>query len=341
MSLVAAVDQPGVRFVQMDRQGALMRAGAGARRLFNRAVQVYVNRMMAHGAAALAQGPEVFADELARWRTLRRRVEAVAAANVCVDAIQVAGPHHGLPAPPIASDWFAPVRGQPRGFVFYVHGGSFVFDRSPQLTDLVMRVAAGANARVLAPNYRLAPEHPCPAAVDDVVAAFEWFRELWPDEPVAAMAESAGASILLAALQRLQRRGAEMPDGVVLLSPWLDLSLQSWSVVSATLAGATGTTVSALSMMAHLYLDGRSAADPVASPLYGDFAGFPPMLIHACRNDPLCDDAMRLADQVRDCGGDLTVRLWTEEAHVWEKSPGAKARQSIELSTEFIRRRLA
>jgi monoterpene epsilon-lactone hydrolase len=266
------------------------------------------------------------------------RLEATAHGSV--EAIKVAGPHHGLPAPPVPSDWFAPVRGEPRGFIFYVHGGSFIFDRSPQLTELVMRFASGAGARVFAPNYRLAPEHPCPAAVEDIVAAYVWFRQTWPDEPVVALAESAGASILLAALQRLKGGGAAMPDGIVLLSPWVDLSLQSWSVIAATLAGASSTTMAALGMMAHLYLDGRSAADPVASPIFGDFAGFPPLLIHSSQTDPLADDAVRLADRVREAGGDLTVRLWTDERHVWEKLPSIKARQSVELGVDFIRRRL-
>ena len=96
----------------------------------------------------------------------------------------------------------------------------------------------------------------------------------------------------------------------------------------------------ALALWAHLYLDGRSAGDPLASPLFGDFEGFPPMLIHASRGDLLYDDAARLADRVRDAGGDLTVRLWVEDSHVFEKSASAKARQSIQLAGEFIRRAL-
>jgi acetyl esterase/lipase len=232
------------------------------------------------------------------------------------------------------------VGGEPRGFIFYVHGGSFAFERSPVLTRIVARFAARANARVFAPNYRLAPEHRCPAAVDDVVEAFRWFRATWPDEAVVALADSAGCAILLAALQRLRREDDIGPDGVLLFSPWVDLALQSWTVVAATLAGTTSSTGLGVSMMAHLYLGDRLATDPVASPLYGDFTGFPPMLIHASRGDFLYGDAVRLAERVRDCGGDLTVRQWTEDAHVWEKALTAKADRSIELGAEFIRRRL-
>jgi acetyl esterase/lipase len=96
----------------------------------------------------------------------------------------------------------------------------------------------------------------------------------------------------------------------------------------------------ALALMAHLYLDGRSAGDPIASPLFGDFSGFPPTLIHASRGDLLVDDAIRLAERLRGEAGDVTVRLWIEDAHVFEKSASAKADQSIRLASEFIRDRL-
>jgi monoterpene epsilon-lactone hydrolase len=342
MSLELAIDQPArlASFIEMERPAAADLLRRLGKRALNRVVQTYLNDLVRRTEAARGD-PAAFAGHIARWRALRERAESASMPHASVEAIRVAAPHHGLPAPPVPSDWFAPVRGQGRGFVFYVHGGSFVFERSPALTELVMRIAASAGARVFAPNYRLAPEHPCPAAVEDTVGAYRWFREHWPDEPVVAMAESAGGSILLAALQTLRRDGDEMPDGVVLLSPWVDLTLQSWSIIAATLAGATGSTMPALALWAHLYLDGRSAGDPLASPLFGDFSGFPPMLVHASRGDLLFDDSARLVERVRDAGADLTARLWIEDAHVFEKSWSAKARQSIDLASDFIARRLA
>jgi monoterpene epsilon-lactone hydrolase len=95
-----------------------------------------------------------------------------------------------------------------------------------------------------------------------------------------------------------------------------------------------------LALVARFYLNDTMATDPVASPLFGSFDGFPPMLIHASRGDILYDDAVRLAEKVRDAGGDLTVRLWSDETHVWERMNTPKARQSILLAAEYIRRRL-
>jgi monoterpene epsilon-lactone hydrolase len=256
------------------------------------------------------------------------------------EAIRRPGPSLDLPLPPTPAEWFAPKKGEARGYVFYVHGGSFISERSPRITALVARFAAAAGARVFAPDYRLAPEHPCPAAIDDVVAAYTWFKSTYPDEPVVALAESAGAAILLSALQQARDENAPPPDGVVLLSPWVDLSLQSWSVIAATLAGTTPHTMESMALMAHLYLNGRSPTDPVASPLFGDFTDFPPTLIHASSSDIVYDDAIRLAERIRQVNGDLTLRLWTDETHVWERMDGEQGRRSIELAAEFIRRRL-
>jgi monoterpene epsilon-lactone hydrolase len=338
MDLTSALDQiqPGVRLVDMDVSLSGWRAVA--RRLRFRRDQTILTLGLRYGLKLwLEDRPRAMAlIERGRAHTLRETPELLAMTDA--NAVRIAPPHPPAAAPPAPSEWFAPHKGEPVGFVFYVHGGSFIVERSPKLTAMVARFAARANARVFAPSYRLSPEHPCPAAVEDIVASYRWLRATWPDEPVVALADSAGASVLLAALQLARDDGDAMPDGVVLLSPWVDLSLQSWSVVAASMSGTTGSTMESLALMAHLYLQGRSATDPVASPLFGDFSGFPPMLIHASKGDILYDDAARLADRIRDVGGDLTVRLWSAETHVWETGSSVEARQSIDLAADFIQR---
>ena len=324
--------------MQMDQPAAPLRAWL--RRLSNRVSQRVITATMRGCLAAEAAGPEALARYAARHRWLHMSLDAPVLARVETEAVRQAGPGTGVPPPPVAAEWFAPRGAEPRGFVFYVHGGSFIAERSPRITRLVARFAASADARVFAPSYRLAPEHPCPAAVEDILAAWTWLCETWPQEPVVALAESAGAAILLAALQQARDRGLPLPCGMVLLSPWVDLSLQSWSVTAASLLGTTPYTMESLALVARLYLNGRSATDPTASPIFGGFHGFPPMLIHASKGDILYDDAVRLAEQVRGVGGDLTIRLWTDETHVWERMGTPKARQSIGLAAEFIRRRL-
>lgn len=334
----------GARVQLMEGSSAAGLLRRAAWRTGNRVAQLVQHWMVWRGRQLLARGDvgaqARFIADMRRYYDILEKPTAAVAAMIDAEAVRAPGPRLGLPAPPTPAEWFAPRKGEPRGCVFYVHGGSFIAERSPRITALVARFAAAAGARVFAPNYRLAPEHPCPCAVEDVVAAYRWFKETSPEEPVVALAESAGAAVLLAALQRLRDEGDELPGGIVLLSPWVDLALQSWSVITASLAASTPHTMQSLALLAQLYLNGRSAVDPVASPLYGDFAGFPPMLIHASRADLLYDDAVRLAERVREANGDLTLRLWTEENHVWERKEGAEARRSIALAAEFIRRRL-
>jgi acetyl esterase/lipase len=309
-------------------------------RLVNRAMQRVTTISLRGALRAHERGPEAFLAYVERQRRMHMRFDAPILPMLEAEAVRQIGPGPGLPAPPAPAEWFAPRNKKARGFVFYVHGGSFVAERSPRITNLVARFAATAEARVFAPSYRLAPEHPCPAAVEDIVSAWAWFHETWPGEPVVALAESAGAAILISALQVARDRGLPMPSGVVLLSPWLDLSLQSWSVCATSLLGTTPHTMESLAVFARFYLDGMPPTDPLASPMFGSFDGFPPTLIHASRGDILYDDAVRVAERMRDAGGDLTVRLWAEETHVWERMHTAKARQSITLAADFIRRRL-
>ena len=304
-----------------------------------RLAQWIMTRQMRGGLAAYLAGPEAFAAFMAKARAWHDRYDGPIMPMLETEAQRIAPPFAHAP-PPTASEWFAPRNKRPHGTVFYVHGGSFVAERSPRITQLVARFAAAAGASVYAPSYRLAPEHPCPAGVEDIVRAWRWLRDHQPDEPVVALAESAGSAILLAALQTLRDEGDELPSGVVLLSPWIDLSLQSWSVMAASIAGTSPHTMESLAMFAHFYLQGRSPTDPLASPIFGSFEDFPPMLIHASRSDILYDDSVRLADKIRDGGGDLTVRHWADETHVWERMNTPKSRQSIQLAAEFIRRRL-
>jgi len=341
-----ALDQPsalsppsrGVQLIDMDRlSGPLASVRALVRRTQMRLMQWLIDVVVRKALRLWMRDREAALTYIDRWRAYHMRPDTVSESVIEVNAVRAA-PRGMLTPPPAECQWFAPHKGEPHGFVFYVHGGSFIADASPKITAMVAKFAAQSNARVFAPSYRLAPEHPCPAAVDDIVSAFRWFRREWPNEPVVALAESAGAAILLAALQRLRDDGEALPQGVVLLSPWVDVSLQSWSVIAASLAGTTPYSMESMAMTAHLYLQGFPATDPVASPLYGSFAEFPPMLIHASKCDMVYDDAVRLADKVRDSGGDLTVRLWTAESHAWEQTSSPRARQSIDLAAEFIQR---
>lgn len=341
MTLTSAIHQPQVRRFEMASPSEPSAWRRARRRIMAAAEVAFTDWSIRRALHLEATDPEGLIRHVVQGRAVYAALARPNLSLIQAEAMRIPAPHAGLPAPPTPSEWFAPLRGEPRGFVLYVHGGSFMAERSPRITALIGRFAAAANARVFSPSYRLAPENPCPAAIEDIEAAFAWLARTWPDEPVVGVGESAGAAVLLAAVQRMRDRGEALPRGLMLLSPWIDLTLQGRSMALAALSGTATREMHSMALVARLYLRERNAADPLASPLFGDMRGLPPMLIHASKADMLYDDATRLADRVREANGDLTLRLWTGEGHVWERTSVPAARQSIQLGAEFIRARLA
>jgi acetyl esterase/lipase len=337
MASAGALDQwsSGVVWEEVA-QSPRSAAAALKRRLGYAFGQWAMTRQVRAAMAAHRRGPEAFAAFVERGRAWHDRYDRAISKMVDADAVCAEAPPTVAPSP-TPFDWFVPRRIKPRGILFYVHGGSFVAERSPRITQLVTRFAATAGASLFAPSYRLAPEHPCPAAVDDIVASLRWLCAEWPGEPIVALAESAGCAILLAALQIVRNEGGELPKGIVLLSPWVDLSLQSWSIMAASIARTSPHTMESLGMFAQFYLQGRSPTDPIASPIFGSFEAFPPMLIHASRSDILYDDSVRLAERVGEAGGRIKIRHWADETHVWERMDSPAARASIRMAADFMR----
>jgi acetyl esterase/lipase len=189
---------------------------------------------------------------------------------------------------------------------------------------------------VFVPDYRLAPEHRFPAAVDDATAGFRWLvaSGVGP-EKIAIAGDSAGGGLALAATLRLRSEGHTLPSCIVGLSPWVDL----------TGAGPyrNGTTCamfepSEVTTFAKLYLQGAPAEDPQASPLFGDLCGLPPLLIQASSTELLTDDAVRLHEKARTCGVESTLSIYPGLPHVWQMLIGAvpEARMALEQIAEFI-----
>jgi acetyl esterase/lipase len=228
-----------------------------------------------------------------------------------------------------------------RGAVLvYVPGGSFVVGRTPQLTALSARIAKAARVRTCIVDYRLAPEHPCPAAIEDVERAIRDLIERGQRaERIAVVAESSGSAIALSAVQRLRGDGIKLAC-LCFLSPWTDLALTGLSIVTRPLINQSSMSMEIPALCAHLYLQGRSPLDPVASPVYGDLAGLPEMLIHTSRADALHDDARMLAQRAFEAGTDVTLRIWPHGQHAFEQRFDAQSARAIADAGAFIRARL-
>lgn len=228
----------------------------------------------------------------------------------------------------------------PQRTVLYFHGGGYFSCGLDTHRPVVAAISLRAQARVLSVDYRLAPEHPCPAAVEDALA---WYRDVLSDTPAAQIVlagDSAGGGLVVACLQAALQQGLPMPAGAVLFSPWVDLASTGESVQAQARTDVMFNPENLVDA-AQLYLAGRSATDPVASPLYGDMVGLPPLLIFASQSEILLSDSTRLHDKSRAAGVTSQLVLQPNMPHVWPimvMLPEAKA--SLRQVAAFMRERV-
>jgi monoterpene epsilon-lactone hydrolase len=200
------------------------------------------------------------------------------------------------------------------------------------------RLSIAASLRVLAVNYRLAPEHPFPAAVEDAAAAYRWLLESGVEPARIAMAgDSAGGGLALATAITMRDEGLSLPGAIVCLSPWVDLALTSASM--ETKAGDDPiVSREMLRGWAKIYLGDHDARTPLASPLYGDLHGFPPLLIQVGSAEVLLNDATRLAERATAAGVETTLEVWPEMIHVWHTFAAIlrEGREAIARIGDFV-----
>lgn len=201
------------------------------------------------------------------------------------------------------------------GQLLYLHGCGYCRGSAFSHRPFISRLATALNMKTRAPDYRLAPEHPCPAAVDDCLAAYRDMRK-GMDGPVIVAGDSAGGGLALALTQRLKALGEALPDALILYSPWCDLTV---SGANAFTNNAVDPLLQAewLQEAAPLYGGDMDLADPRVSPLFADFTGFPPTLIQTGTDEVLLDDTTRLAERMEQAGVEVTCELWDGLWHVF------------------------
>lgn len=216
----------------------------------------------------------------------------------------------------IQGEWNIPDATTPGRCMLYLHGGGYIFGSPRTYRSFTTRLAKLAGCALFSLDYRLAPEHPFPAAVDDALAAYEWLLQSFPANGIVLAGDSAGGGLALALLLALKARGRTLPAAAILLSPYTDL-LASGASLHSNGRSCVMFDAAAIQRAAATYLNGQDGALPLASPLYGDFAGLPPLAIHVSDNEALCDDSFRLADRLDAAGVDGQLTTWRGQAHVW------------------------
>ncbi|MFI5400697.1 MAG: alpha/beta hydrolase [SAR324 cluster bacterium] len=223
--------------------------------------------------------------------------------------------------------------------IYYLHGGGYVWGHPRMYRPLNAALALGTGARVFCPEYRLAPEHPLPAARDDALAGYRWLLSRGvPSSRMIVAGESAGGGLTLTLLLALRDAGVPLPAGAVALSPWTDLACTGESLAANDRSCAM-LAAAAIRSAAKLALGNLDPTDPGASPLYGDFHGLPPLLVLVSEDETLRDDALRVAERAGAHGVDVTLRIARGVPHAWPYYQGIipEAREAARTMTAFMR----
>ncbi|MBW2280052.1 MAG: alpha/beta hydrolase [Deltaproteobacteria bacterium] len=242
----------------------------------------------------------------------------------------------------VPCEWISAPNASADKTLLYLHGGGYVIGSIGTHRGHVARLSQASGARALAVDYRLAPEHPFPAGLEDAQAAYRWLLDQGVRASSLAIAgDSAGGGLSVATLVALRDSGVELPAAGVLLSPWVDLE----GVGESSTGKADDDPMiklDGLLEMAAMYLDGEHARTPLAAPLYADLSGLPPLLIQVGTAEILLDDSTRLAQNAEAAGVEVELEAWEDMIHVWQALAPVvpEATQAVERIGDWLRKRL-
>jgi monoterpene epsilon-lactone hydrolase len=240
----------------------------------------------------------------------------------------------------VPAEWITTPEALHERGIYYLHGGGYTLGSINTHREMISRLSRAARARALAIDYRLAPEHPFPAAVEDSTAAYRWLLAIGVDPARLVIAgDSAGGGLTVATLVALRDAGDPLPAAAVCLSPWVDLEGLGESM---TTRAGVDPMVQREELLQHVkvYLGDAHPRTPLAAPLYADLRGLPPLLIQVGTAETLLDDSTRLAERAKAAGVDVVLEPWDDMIHVWQFCAAIlpEGQQAIDRIGEFIRK---
>ena len=228
--------------------------------------------------------------------------------DILVEAVDIKG---------VYAEWIYAADADNEKVILYLHGGGYVVGSTVPYRKLCATLSQSAKARVLIPEYRLAPEHPFPAGLEDAVSAYNWLlAQGFAAENIVIAGDSAGGGLSLATTLSLRDAGQPLQAGVICISPWADLTQSGESHQTNAKSEAILLTES-LHLWASAYADEAELKTPLVSPVFADFADFPPMLIQAGGDEVLLDDSVLLAEKAKAAGVDVKLNIYEGMWHVW------------------------
>jgi acetyl esterase/lipase len=223
----------------------------------------------------------------------------------------------------VRAEWTIPAGADPHRVLLYLHGGGYSLGSIASHRKLVGHLAKAAGVRGLSVDYRLAPENPFPAGLDDAVTAYAWLLSKgYEAGHIGIGGDSAGGGLALATALALRERGLPAPAGLVLLSPWTDLASTGESLTTNIGKDLLLRQIAADAPSIDWYVGSDDVKNPLISPLYGDFTGFPPFVVHVGGDELLLDDSRRLAEAASGAGSEATIEVWPEMQHVFQIAAG-------------------
>lgn len=217
----------------------------------------------------------------------------------------------------INAEWIESQDGRNQNVVLYLHGGGYVFGGLDSHREIAWRLAKETGQRVLLLDYRLAPEHLFPAPVDDACTAYRWLLEQgYSEDQLTVAGDSAGGGLAVALTLKLKDDGVSLPGALVLMSPWVDLTL-SGATIDANDATDVMLSRGALQRFADLYLGDQDAAHPYASPVLGELPVLPRTYVIVGSGEVLRSDSDRLAERIKAAGGEVELKVWPDMMHVF------------------------
>jgi acetyl esterase/lipase len=265
-----------------------------------------------------------------RWRWLTRMMPT--ALGVRVEADEITG---------LYVEWLTPKTRMDGKLLLYLHGGAYVIGGCDMHRQMVSHIARAGRIRALLPEYRLAPEHRFPAAIDDAVAVFKSLLDMGIQaEDIVFAGESAGGGLALATLLALRDAGDPLPAAAVLLSPFLDLT-GSGDSMRTRATQDPWFRAQDLPIVANLYCEPHQRRFPLVSPVFADIEGLPPMFVQVGDDEILLSDSERITDACIAAGIEVELEVWPEMWHVFQVFVGnmPESRQAIDNVGRYIRSR--
>lgn len=240
----------------------------------------------------------------------------------------------------VKGEWILPPDvSEKKSVIYYLHGGGYISGSAKTNRPITAPLTRRLKRRVFALDYRLAPEHRFPAAVEDALAGYRWLVSLGIDpQRMSVAGDSAGGGLALALVMRLRELGETFPACVVCVSPWTDMTGSGDSVLANSERDPMFVAED-MERYASLYLGSRSREDPLASPLLGDFTELPPLLIHVGETECLLDDSRQVHNKMLAAGRSSALRIFKGVPHGWQFGTlfVPEARQSLNEIAQFIR----